>query len=55
MLTGVLAIGFGLVAPLVTRLMPSTPPAVIATLAGLAMLRVLQHTVGDACRRFCKR
>ena len=41
-LVGVLAIGFGLFAPLVTRLMLSTPPAFIATLAGLAMLRVLQ-------------
>ena len=39
---GVLAVGFGLAAPLVTRLMLSTPPAFIATLAGLAMLRVLQ-------------
>jgi benzoate membrane transport protein len=39
---GALAIGFGLYAPLVTRLMLSTPPAFIATLAGLAMLRVLQ-------------
>lgn len=39
---GVLAVGFGLFAPLVTRLMLSTPPAFIATLAGLAMLRVLQ-------------
>ena len=36
------AVGFGLYAPLVTRLMLSTPPAFIATLAGLAMLRVLQ-------------
>src|SRR5262249_52055531 len=33
---------FGLCAPLVTRLMLATPPAFIATLAGLAMLRVLQ-------------
>ena len=41
-LVGVLAIGFGLAAPLVTRAMLSTPPAFIATLAGLAMLRVLQ-------------
>lgn len=39
---GVLAILFGLAAPGVTRLMVSTPPAFIATLAGLAMLRVLQ-------------
>ena len=39
---GVLAIGFGLLSPTVTRLMLATPPAFIATLAGLAMLRVLQ-------------
>lgn len=45
---GVLAIGFGLVAPLVTRLMLSTPPAFIATLAGLALLRVLQGAFGIA-------
>jgi len=37
-----LAIGFGLLAPLFTRLLLATPPAFIATLAGLAMLRVLQ-------------
>jgi benzoate membrane transport protein len=41
-MAGVLAVAFGLFAPLVTRLMLSTPPAFIATLAGLAMLRVLQ-------------
>jgi len=39
---GVLATACGLAAPLVTRLMLSMPPAFIATLAGLAMLRVLQ-------------
>ncbi len=38
----VLALGFGLLAPFFTRLMLATPPAFIATLAGLAMLRVLQ-------------
>ena len=43
-----LAIGFGLFAPLVTRLMLSTPPAFIATLAGLAMLRVLQSAFAVA-------
>jgi benzoate membrane transport protein len=37
-----LALGFGLLAPFFTRLMLATPPAFIATLAGLAMLRVLQ-------------
>lgn len=39
---GVLAIGFGLFAPVFTRLMLAAPPAFIAVLAGLAMLRVLQ-------------
>ena len=39
---GLLALGFGLLSPLFTRLMLATPPAFIATLAGLAMLRVLQ-------------
>ncbi len=39
---GMLALVFGLLSPLFTRLMLSTPPAFIATLAGLAMLRVLQ-------------
>jgi benzoate membrane transport protein len=38
----VLAMAFGLLAPLFTRLLLATPPAFIATLAGLAMLRVLQ-------------
>lgn len=39
---GGLAIVFGLLSPLFTRLLLGTPPAYIATLAGLAMLRVLQ-------------
>lgn len=39
---GVLGIAFGLLAPLFTRLMLAAPPAFIAALAGLAMLRVLQ-------------
>jgi benzoate membrane transport protein len=39
---GMLAVLCGLIAPLVTRLMLAAPPAFIATLAGLAMLRVLQ-------------
>jgi benzoate membrane transport protein len=38
----VLGLAFGLLAPFFTRLMLATPPAFIATLAGLAMLRVLQ-------------
>jgi len=40
--TGVLALGFGLLAPACTRLMLHAPKAFIMTLAGLAMLRVLQ-------------
>lgn len=39
---GLLAIGFGLFAPLFTRAMLGMPPAFIGVLAGLAMLRVLQ-------------
>ncbi|UCE32304.1 MAG: benzoate/H(+) symporter BenE family transporter [Burkholderiales bacterium] len=39
---GLLAIGFGLFSPLFTRLLLATPGAFIATLGGLAMLRVLQ-------------
>ena len=39
---GVLALGFGLFAPVFTRLLLGTPKAFISTLAGLAMLRVLQ-------------
>ena len=42
MLTGVLALGFGLLAPACTRLMLHAPKAFVMTLAGLAMLRVLQ-------------
>jgi len=36
------AAAFGLMAPFFTRLLLATPPAFIATLAGLAMLRILQ-------------
>jgi benzoate membrane transport protein len=39
---GMLALAFGLAAPFFTRLMLATPPAFVAALAGLAMLRVLQ-------------
>jgi benzoate membrane transport protein len=39
---GLLAVVFGLLAPVFTRFMLATPGAFIATLAGLAMLRVLQ-------------
>ena len=42
LIVGVLALAFGLAAPVFTHLMLATPPAFIATLAGLAMLRVLQ-------------
>jgi benzoate membrane transport protein len=41
-LVGLLALVFGLFSPLFTKLLLATPPAFIATLAGLAMLRVLQ-------------
>lgn len=37
-----LAAAFGLLAPFFTRVLLGTPPAFIATLAGLAMLKVLQ-------------
>src|SRR5690606_16322254 len=40
--TGILAVVFGLFAPLFTRTLLAMPGAFIATLAGLAMLRVLQ-------------
>ncbi len=39
---GVLGIGFGAVAPLVTGLLLATPMAFVATLAALALLRTLQ-------------
>jgi benzoate membrane transport protein len=39
---GLLALAFGLFAPVFTRLMLGTPKAFIGALAGLAMLRVLQ-------------
>ena len=42
LVVGVLALAFGLFAPVFTSLMLATPKAFIATLAGLAMLRVLQ-------------
>jgi len=50
LLVGLLALGFGLAAPVFTRLMLATPPAFIATLAGLAMLRVLQTAFSVAFR-----
>ena len=42
LMVAVLGMGFGLCAPFFLRLMLATPPTFIATLAGLAMLRVLQ-------------
>lgn len=39
---GVLALAFGAMSPFFTRLLLATPPAFVAALAGLAMLRVLQ-------------
>lgn len=41
-MVGVLALAFGLLSPVFTRLLLATPTAFIAALAGLAMLRVLQ-------------
>lgn len=41
-MVGVLALAFGLLSPVFTRLLLATPQAFIAALAGLAMLRVLQ-------------
>jgi benzoate membrane transport protein len=45
---GLFALGFGLLAPLFVRLLLSTPPAFVAALGGLAMLRVLQTAFGIA-------
>ena len=45
---GLLALVFGLLSPLATQAMLAAPPAFIATLAGLAMLRVLQTAFGTA-------
>ena len=50
---GVLGCLFGLLSPTVTRLMLATPGAFIATLAGLAMLRVLQAAFATAFRDRC--
>ena len=44
----VLALVFGLFSPAFTHVLLATPPAFIATLAGLAMLRVLQAAFGAA-------
>ena len=50
MVTGGLAIAFGLLAPAFTGLMLATPRAYIMTLGGLAMLRVLQGAFVAAFR-----
>jgi benzoate membrane transport protein len=42
LVVGCLAIGFGLLAPTFTRLLLMAPKSLVTTLAGLAMLRVLQ-------------
>ena len=48
MVVGALAMLFGLLSPLFTRLLLAAPAAFIATLAGLAMLRVLQSAFAIA-------
>ena len=45
---GVLAVAFGLTAPLLARLSIAAPRALIATLAGLAMLKILQASFNAA-------
>ncbi len=47
-LIGILALLFGLFSPFFTKLLLATPKAFIATLAGLAMLRVLQGAFATA-------
>jgi benzoate membrane transport protein len=47
---GLLAIAFGVFAPVFTRLMLAAPAAFLATLAGLAMLRVLEAAFVTAFR-----
>lgn len=49
----VLGILFGLLAPMFTNLMLASPPAFIAALAGLAMLRVLQASMTTAFGEGC--
>lgn len=50
LLVGALALFFGLLSPVFVRLMLAAPPAFIASLAGLAMLRVLQSAFSVAFR-----
>lgn len=47
---GVLAVAFGLCAPILARLSLAAPRALIASLAGLAMLRILQAAFDAAFR-----
>jgi benzoate membrane transport protein len=53
LVVGALAVVFGLLAPTVTNLMLAAPRAFIMTLAGLAMLRVLQSAFTVAFRDRC--
>jgi benzoate membrane transport protein len=53
MTVGLLGCLFGLLSPSVTRLMLATPGAFIPTVAGLAMLRVLQSAFAVAFRDRC--
>ncbi|MDM0110393.1 benzoate/H(+) symporter BenE family transporter [Variovorax sp. J22R24] len=48
--TGTLAVAFGLLAPAFTRLMLHAPKAFIMTLAGLAMLKILQAAFVESFR-----
>ncbi len=50
LVVGMLAVLFGLMSPMFTRWMLATPKAFIATLAGLAMLKVLQAAFNVAFR-----
>lgn len=50
MMTGVLAVLFGLAAPVFTRFMLAAPKSFVAMLGGLAMLRVLQTAFSTAFR-----
>lgn len=47
-IVGILALVFGLMSPLFTSILLATPPAFIAGLAGLAMMRVLQTAMNTA-------
>lgn len=48
---GVLAVLFGVFSPLVTQALLATPPAFVATLAGLALLRILQGAFQTAFQK----